>query len=124
MKFKGQNHQKFFFEAMKKCKRDDSYHRAFFYIMGLTSATRFNINDLFDFEEDLIKPDGLHAAWQTGGTVRICRMAFNLWNDYITEEDAYKFTPSDLFCCEFAPYFVTAICLRYPEYMGDMLNLL
>lgn len=118
MKFKGQNHQNFFFDAMKKCKRDDAYHRALLYLLGLTPDTRNHIDELFDFADDTINPDALHAAWQTGGTSRICRLAFNLWNDY-TDEDPELFTPSNLFCCEFAPYFVVAISLRYPEYMGD-----
>ena len=51
-------------------------------------------------------------------------MAFNLWNGwcYESEEDAQEgrtsdtFTPDNLFCCEFAPYFYEAVKLRYPEY--------
>ena len=29
---------------------------------------------------------------------------------------AEAFTPDNLFCCEFAPYFYEAVKLRYPEY--------
>lgn len=31
---------------------------------------------LFDFEQRQIKPEGLHEGWQTGGTVRLTRLAF------------------------------------------------
>ena len=30
--------------------------------------------------------------------------------------EAEAFTPDNLFCCEFAPYFYEAVKLRYPEY--------
>ena len=72
----------------------------------------------------MIRPAALEKGWQTGGTARIVRMAFNLWNGwcYESEEEAQDgrmseaFTPDNLFCCEFAPYFYEAVKLRYPEY--------
>ena len=72
----------------------------------------------------MIRPAALEEGWQTGGTARIVRMAFNLWNGwcYESEEEAQDgrmseaFTPDNLFCCEFAPYFYEAVKLRYPEY--------
>lgn len=119
MKFKGMNHKDFFFDTMKKCKRDDSYHRALVYLLGLTPDTRNHFHELFDLTEDMIEPDGLAAAWQTSGTLRICRLAFNLWNEYVDEDRPELFSPSDLFCCEFAPFFIYALQLRYPEYMNS-----
>ena len=116
IRFNGTAHRDFFLENMNKCSVNDSYHRAFFYVMGIASETRANINQMFDFKNDCINPDGMHGGWQTSGTVRVCRLAFNLWNSYTDMDSPQSFTPEDLFCCEFAPYFYEAIKLRHPEY--------
>lgn len=102
----------------------DPYYRALVYLLGMTAETRSNFSRCFDAEARMIRPAALEEGWQTGGTVRIVRMAFNLWNGwcYESEENAQEgrtsdaFTPDNLFCCEFAPYFYEAVKLRYPEY--------
>ena len=68
----------------------------------------------------MIRPTALEEGWQTGGTVRIVRMAFNLWNGYTEPEQSNAFSPEDLFCCEFAPYFMEGIKIRYPEYCREL----
>lgn len=98
----------------------DPYYRALVYLLGMTAETRSNFSRCFDAEARMIRPAALAEGWQTGGTVRIVRMAFNLWNGwcYESEEDAQEgrtsdtFTPDNLFCCEFAPYFYEAVKLR------------
>ena len=105
----------------------DSYFRALVYLFGLTAETRANFPHCFDQDTRMIKPEALNDGWQTGSTARVVRMAFNLWNGwcYETEEDAQDgrisdaFTPDNLFCCEFAPYFYEAVKLRYPEYTAE-----
>lgn len=119
MKFHGMNHRDFYWRNMEKCKRNDAYHRAFIYLMGLAPDTRAHINSLFDFDEDVIKTEGLRGAWQTSGTLRLCRLAFNLWNGFTEPDQGAAYSPEDLFCCEFAPYFVYALYIRYPEYLGS-----
>lgn len=96
------------------------YHRAFFYVMGIASETRANINQMFNFKEDCIEPEGMHGGWQTSGTVKVCHLAFNLWNGYAEEGRERYFTPEELFCCEFAPYFMEGIKVRYPEYCREL----
>ena len=122
-KFISAEHQEFYASMMAKVKKDDCYHRAFFYIVGLTDETRRHIGDLFDFRDDGIIPEGLYKGWQTGGTIRICRMAFNLWGGYIEEGAEAETTPESLFASSFAPYFVESLKLRFPEYFlgGDSL---
>jgi len=116
--FASEDHKIHYEESINKCRRWDSYHQAFFYLIAACPITWSGLDDLFDFENDCIKPEGLYEPWQTGGTTKLCRMAFNLWNDFAGEDNdaAAHYTPSNLFCCEFAPYFVEAIKLRYPEY--------
>lgn len=88
--------------------------------MGIAGETRKNINQMFDFKTDCIIPEGMHGGWQTSGTVKVCHLAFNLWNGYTDKERSQDFTPEDLFCCEFAPYFMEGIKVRYPEYCREL----
>ena len=37
--FKSKEHRDFFLEMMSKCKVNDCYHRAFFYVMGIAGET-------------------------------------------------------------------------------------
>lgn len=41
-----------------KCKVNDCYHRAFFYVMGIAGETRRNINSMFDFKTDCMREIG------------------------------------------------------------------
>ena len=75
---------------------------------------------MFDFKTDCIVPEGMHSGWQTSGTVKVCHLAFNLWNGYAEDGCERYFTPEELFCCEFAPYFMEGIKVRYPEYCRDL----
>ena len=106
IRFASEEHRDFFLSMISKSRHNDSYHRSFFYVMGIAPETRANIQQMFNFKEDCIEPDGMHGGWQTSGTVRVCRLAFNLWNGYTEPEQSNAFSPEDLFCCEFAPYFM------------------
>ena len=119
LRFRNKEHRDFFLSNLERCKVEDSYHRAFFYIMGIAEETRKNIDSMFDFETDSIIPEGMHDGWQTSGTVKACRLAANLWNGYIEEGNEGYFSPEELFACEFAPYFLEGVKVRYPEYNRD-----
>ena len=119
-RFHSREHRDFYFEMLDKCRVNDSYHRAFFYVMGLSAETRAHIGNLFDFKEDCIRPAGLRSGWQTSGTMRICRMAFNLWNGHTETKERAAYTPYELFSCWCAPYFFEGIRLRYPECCRDV----
>ena len=120
IRFADREHKAFFTEMLAKTRNNDVYHQAFFYAMGICAKTRRNIHSLFNFKEAGIRPEGLAAPWQTGGTRRLCRLAFNLWNGW-TEEGKEQFSaPCELFDCGFAPYFFEAIRLRYPEYCRSL----
>ena len=93
-----------------------SYHRALIYTLTAVPALRNNIDGCFDFEKDEIKLESLAAGWQTSGTTKLTRFAYNLWNGY----DDKSCTPYDLFDCSFAPYMYEAVELRYPEYTRQL----
>jgi hypothetical protein len=116
IKFINTEHKAFFNKMLIEAKKSDVYHKAFFYTTGITTETRWNIRTFFDFHEDCIIPEGLSEGWQTGGTRRLCLLAFNLWNGWTEDGNEKLSTPYELFDCEFAPYFFQAIQLRYPEY--------
>lgn len=107
-------HHDFFVEMMGKCE-DDASNRAFFYLMGMSEETRNHIDQLYDFSNGYLKPKRLSAAWQTSGTLKICHLAYNLWNGYVDKKNAEAYTPNELFDTRYARYFVQAIRLQYPN---------
>ena len=120
IRFISKEHEKFYNEMLKKSGVNDCYHRSFFYCMGISGMTRINIARLYNFKRGYAEPDGLHERWQTGSTMRLSRLALNLWNGYTEQGDERMSTPYELFDCEYAPYFYEAIKLRYPEYCREL----
>ena len=102
IQFRNAAHRDFVLENLDKCKVNDCYHRAFFYVMGISEETRMNIGKMFDFKRDCIIPEGMHGGWQTSGTVKVCHLAFNLWNGFTEEGRENLYTPEELFCCGYA----------------------
>lgn len=120
IQFASKEHEKFFYSMLKKTGKTDSYHTAFFYCIGISDTTRQNVERVFDFEKQHIKPEGLYEGWQTGGSVRLTRLAFNLWNGYIETGKERLSTPYEMFDCGYAPYFFEAIRLKYPDYCREL----
>ena len=65
VRFADTEHETFFVSMMKRAGVYDSYHKALFYTLGICPDTREHMGDLFDFKEQLIKPEGLSKGWQT-----------------------------------------------------------
>lgn len=116
VRFVDSEHERFYMNMLKRADRQDAYHRAFFYTAGIADETRRYIHDVFDFADRRIKPEGLEQPWQTGSTSRLCRLAFNLWNGWTEDGNERLSTPYELFDCTYAPFFLEAIRMRYPEY--------
>ena len=116
IRFASKEHEDFFFSMLKRNRTTDNCYHAFAYCVGISEMTRDNIHRIFDFDRKCIKPEGLHEGWQTGGSVRLTRLAFNLWNGYAEKGKERMSTPYELFDCGYAPYFFEAIRLKYPEY--------
>ena len=129
MIFKNEQHESFFKESLVKCRYRDIYHAALLYCLGISEDTRRNVDRIYDFTSGFVKTECLHEGWQTSGSLKIIRMAFNLYNngtpsvyDYNDSgeqlEEFQRYTVEDLFCCGYAPYFWQAVKIRYPEYCG------
>lgn len=92
------------------------YHQALVYCLGLSEDTRRNINQIYDFATGYIKPGCLRKGWQTSGSQKIVRIAFNLYTDGtpMTEEiddteeqivETRLYSVSDIFCTGDVGYF-------------------
>ena len=125
--FISEAHRKFYFEKLKEVRYQDVYHKALIYCLGISSDTRTHIDSIYDFAEGCVKPECLQEGWQTSGSVRVVRMAFSLYcngtpsvdEDMEIEEqiqECKQYTAEELFCCAYAPFFLQAIQIRYPEY--------
>ena len=62
IQFRNAAHRDFVLENLDKCKVNDCYHRAFFYVMGISEETRMNIGKMFDFKRDCIIPEALRLV--------------------------------------------------------------
>ncbi len=125
--FKSQAHKEFYLSHICLCRYDDAYHRALVYCLGIDRDTREHAEQIYDFKTGIVKTECLCEGWQTSGSQRIIRMAYNLYNngtpsvyDYSDPEEKLeecsRYTVEDLFCCGYAPFFWQAIKIRYPEY--------
>lgn len=125
--FRSKAHKEFFEEYMAKCRRQDVYHQALVYCLGIDEGTRANAERIYNFKTGLVNPKCLNDGWQTSGSLKIVRMAYNLYcngtpsvnyqesiDDQLSE--CQRYTVEDLFCCGYARYFWEAIRIRYQEY--------
>ena len=77
--FQGEMHQKFFLLYLPECRNEDVYHQALIYCLGISRDTREHVEEIYDFETGCIKTECMKAGWQTSGSLKIIRMAFNLY---------------------------------------------
>ena len=71
-------HEKFYYEKLKEVRYQDVYHKALVYCLGISDDTRRNIKSIYNFKTGCVKTECLHEGWQTSGSVKVVRMAFNL----------------------------------------------
>ena len=132
--FISEAHEKFYYEKIQKVREADVYHKALCYCLGMNEDTRRNVDRIYNFKTGCVKPECLHEGWQTSGSAKVVRMAFNLYcngtpsvdDEQDTEEqvdECRRYSVEDLFCCCYAPYFWQAIQIRYPEYATYNKNL-
>ena len=119
IRFISEAHEKFYYEKLKEVRYVDVYHKALCYCLGISDDTRRNINRIYDFKTGCVKPECLHDGWQTSGSEKVVRMAFNLYckgtpsvDDGLDAEEQIdecrRYSAEDLFCsrCYGRPYFL------------------
>ena len=90
MVFANEEHEKFYYEKLEQARYQDCYHKALIYILGISEDTRNHFSQIYDMKSGFIKPECLHQGWQTSGSVRVVRIAFNLYTDGTPSVDDYK----------------------------------
>jgi len=134
MTFKDDRHENAFYQILDRMQLSysDPERTALAYLLTLNDDCRSHINDLYDFEERVILPEGLDQDWQTHTSLKTTRLAFNLYNGYCYDGQTYTapegyendlpckyYCPVYLFACSYAPYYWEAIKIRYPEYTKE-----
>jgi len=127
MRFKNNYHETKYNEFIGRLgSKADVYHKALFYLLAIEDSLAENIRSLYDFKTNEILFEGLNGGFQTSGTLRITRLAFNLFSsstlsgELISEDEGYKddagsyapdviFNDSNIFC------FVEALFIRFPN---------
>ena len=131
MKFASKEHQKFWlekFDEMIQLRKTDVYYKSIIYALGMCETTRKNFDDIFNLKRGEINIDALQGKYQTGTSKKVTRLAFSLWNgcNYDKEQDienknlSANYNVSEIFSCEYAPYFYEAIKIRFPEYTREI----
>jgi hypothetical protein len=119
MKFENLEHEKTYKSIVGRMSYLDEYHKAVAYLLSLDNVLRKHIEDVFDFQRDCIKLEGLQKPWQTGTSKKTTRLAFNLWNsccsDVIADDDvnAQMYSVSAIFSSCYAEYYFNAIRIRF-----------
>lgn len=116
MIFKNREHASFYEEFnLRACVlEEDRERQSLFYLLSLLEETRKNIDDLYNFKDDRIKFEGLNKGWQTGGTTKITKLAFNLYNGWYGD-DGEDYSPLHLFNVsdDNRKYLLEAIKIRF-----------
>jgi len=64
---------------LKEVRYQDVYHKTLCYCLGISDDTRKNVKKIYDFKTGCVKTECLCDGWQTSGSVKVVRMAFNLY---------------------------------------------
>lgn len=128
MIFKNKKHEEMYKDICKRMWYVDCYHAPVAYLIAMDNVLREHVNEVFDFDKDIILVDVLREVWQTSSSRSTTRLAFNLWNGYCPDDDVKvndfcvdsprDYTPCRIFGnYEYAPYYWQAIklCFEYEE---------
>lgn len=125
MKFIDSEHEAFYKRMISETRtQDDPYRAAMFYTLGLTDTTRRNIRDIYNFAEHCPRFGAVRKPWQTSTSVKVTRLAFNLYNGYDGgRADLHTaYTPYEIFQDGLMEYMFEAVRIRYPEYTGTRMQ--
>ncbi len=125
--FKSAEHRDFYYKNIRKATYPDCYHRALFYTLGISGDTRNHFAEIYDFATRCINSKCLRSGWITSATVKLLRLAFNLFADRTVEaqKNDKLYSVNEIFGNgEYAPYFMQAVLLKFSyidaEIVGGM----
>ena len=115
LKFYDTEHDRFYKENTEG-KKLDCYNKCLIYLLGLTEETRANKNKFYNDITREIYIEVINEPFQTGTTMAITKLAFNLFNGFtgLQDSEARQYAIDNIFAYkEFAPYFYEAIRIRF-----------
>ena len=120
IRFKDKDHELNYLSLFQQMKKQTPPHQAVAYLLALDPICFLHCRELYDFREGHTIPRGLDEAWHTLISRRTTRLAFNLYNSFCSDRfendmPSVSFTPVELFCSEYAEYYVEALRIRFPE---------
>ena len=132
IKFRNMTHETNYHFIRTLMKKSDIERKVLAYLFSLDVVCCIHIREIYDFDENTIIPNALDKEWQTSISRKTTRLAFNLFNGCCSDGETYigsdtfeellpsaYFTPVNLFCCEYAPYYIEALKMRFPEYFKE-----
>ncbi len=100
MNYRDKEHEIFYNKKMGQSQMKDRYEQALIYLLASTSETRQNFDKIYDMQRNEINLESLKEPWQTGTSIDICRLAFNLFGDIVSDEPeegiSYFYTISEI----------------------------
>ena len=132
IKFRNMTHETNYHFICTLMKKSDIERKVLAYLFSLDVVCCIHIREIYDFDENTIIPNAFDKEWQTSTSRKTTRLAFNLFNGCCSDGETYigsdtfeellpsaYFTPVNLFCCEYAPYYIEALKMRFPEYFKE-----
>ena len=111
--FRSGNHEKNYHALIATMSSISNKHKALAYLFSLDPMCLSHIHELYSFEERRPLTTGLQAEWHTANSHKTSLLAFNLYDGYTEGLDS---SPYSLFSdCDYTPYYLEAIKLRFPE---------
>ena len=126
--FADEAHERFFYEKVRELpnSRRDSEEIAMIYTLGICDKTRAAFSNIVDQRTFQVNPLVLFAGWQTSASVKVTRLAINLYTGFSQEvkrddsiegyhigKDSTDYTVEEIFDCPYAKYFLEAVKMRY-----------
>lgn len=81
IKFKNEDHKRNYEKHVARCPYDDCWNRSLIYTLTMNKDLVAHIDEIYDFKKGLVKSDCIHAPWQTDGSSRLTRLAFQLYTN-------------------------------------------
>lgn len=86
MYFADKEHELFYNKKIEQTKIRDIYRKSLIYLLSSNKETRKNFHEIYNLQKDEINIESLKKPWQTGTSLNICRLAFNLYGDIASDE--------------------------------------
>lgn len=99
MNFIDKEHENFYNKKIGQAKQKDRYQKALIYLLSSNRETRQYFEEIYNIQKNEISLESLKRPWQTGTSINICRLAFNLFGDITSDEPekgtSYLYTTSE-----------------------------